>query len=150
MADVSRHYYQWSLPDGNIKFKTIAGATITICLTLVVLAYALSQFIVFWERTSYTVLNSTTENVFTEDNLRMERKDSFVVAAAFVPDSKLFPDEDIGELKFILKTWGTASGDLEFKELKHRKCQDADFVNPRGGQTEYGFFEMDETTKGVV
>ena len=119
MADVSKHYYQWSLPDGNIKVKTIAGATITICLILVVLAYAVSQFIMFWERTSYTVLNSSTENVFTAGEFTMDRKRNFAVAAALVTDNipDLLPDPEIGELKFILKSWGNASGLLEFKEL---------------------------------
>ena len=63
----------------------------------------------------------------------MDRKKNFAVAAAFTPDSKLFPDPDIGELKFVLKSWGAASGDLEFKELTHRKCTNEDFVNPAGG-----------------
>ena len=124
---------------------------------MIVLAYAISQFIVFWERSSYTVLNANTENVFTEDEFKMDREKNFAVAAAVWYGSEYveknpdtFPDEEIGELKFILKSWGNASGDLEFKELTHRKCTNADFVNPSGGQSEYGFFEMDDTTKDIV
>ena len=112
MADVSRHYYQWSLPDGNIKFKTIFGSVLTTLLFLAVLAYASTQFITFWERTSYTVRETTSENIYLDNNFSIGKEEGFVVAAAFVGGSKLTPDPEIGELKFILKSWSDASGEL--------------------------------------
>ena len=123
MADVSRHYYQWKLPDGQIKFKTTFGASLTILLTLLVLTYSLNEFIVFWERTNYTILESNTGNVYMDDVFSMTNKDGgFVVAAAFVANNDMFPDPEIGELKFILKNWGSSTDDLDFKTLEERKC----------------------------
>ena len=115
MADVSRHYYQWSLPDGNIKFKTIFGASLTMALSLLVFTYAVTQFIVFWERTNYTVLDTTTENVYMDDAFSLGKDDGFSIAAAIVGNSDTnIHDPEIGELKFILKKWASSDDDLEF------------------------------------
>ena len=67
MADASRHYFQFRLPDGKIKFKTFAGGLITIVFSMLVLAYAITQFVIVWDRTSYTVLEKSTENTLTHD-----------------------------------------------------------------------------------
>ena len=150
MADVSRHYYQWSLPDGNIKFKTIFGAALTFLLFLSVLAYAVTQFITFWERSSYTVLETTAENIYLDNNFAIGKEEGFVVAAAFVGGSNLTPDPEIGELKFILKSWSDASGDLEFRDLKDRKCTEEDFKSVNRDPSEYGFYSMDGSTEDIV
>lgn len=151
MADVSRHYFQWKLPDGNIKFKTVFGASLTIFLSILVFVYATTQFIVFWERTNYTILEANTENVLTDDQFAMTKRDGFVIAAAFVGGSDLTPDPEIGELKFILKQWGSTTGDLVFQELKQRPCTPEDFQIDAGqSRSSYGFYPMDESTKQVV
>ena len=59
-------------------------------------------------------------------------------------------DPEIGELKFILKKWASSDDDLEFEELKKRKCTDKDFENVDGKPSDYGFFEMDDATRQIV
>lgn len=120
-------------------------------MSILVFVYAATQFIVFWERTNYTILETNTENVLTEDLFAMKKEDGFTIAAAFVGGSDLTPDPQIGELKFVLKQWGSASGDLEFKELKQRPCTKADFeINDGEQRSSYGFYAMDESTENVV
>ena len=62
LADTSQHEFQFKLPDGNIKFKTFAGGLSTLLMSVVIMAYAFSQFIIVWNRTSYSVLESSQEN----------------------------------------------------------------------------------------
>ena len=63
-----------------------------------------------------------------DDVFSMSNKDGgFVVAAAFVGGSELTPDPEIGELKFILKNWGSSTDDLDFRTLKERSCTEQDF-----------------------
>ena len=42
IADVSRHFFQFKLPDGNIKYKTCTGGLVTMLTGMLVLAYAVT------------------------------------------------------------------------------------------------------------
>ena len=50
------------------------------------------------------------------------------MAAAFVGDGD-FQDNDpeIGEIKFLIKSWASSTDDVKFTELKKRKCKEEDF-----------------------
>ena len=49
----------------------------------------------------------------------MDKSSGFAIAAAFWGGSgHEFPDPEIGELKFVLKSWGGTTGDLVFTDLK--------------------------------
>ena len=67
-ADLSRHFFQFKLPDGNIKFKTCAGGLVTIFFGLLLMIYAITEFITFWNRSSYTILEKSDENTLTYEN----------------------------------------------------------------------------------
>ena len=102
MADISTNHFKWTLPDGNVSFKTISGAILTTCFFSVVLAYALSLFVVLWERSDYSDRLIVTENYFTEDKFALGKEDGFVVAATLYSNYTLLPDPEIGELKFYM------------------------------------------------
>ena len=57
LTDVSRHYFQFSLPDGNIKFKTLSGSLVTIILGALVFCFAVSQFVILWGRSDYHIID---------------------------------------------------------------------------------------------
>ena len=74
------------------------------------------------------------------------------MAAAFVGDGD-FQDDDpeIGEIKFLIKSWGSTTEDVKFKELNKRKCQEKDFeVVGDSDRSEHGFFATDEGAEAIV
>ena len=61
-------------------------------------------------------------------DFKFSKEDGFTVAAAFVGDGD-FQDNDpeIGEVKFLIKSWASSTDDVKFTELKKRKCRYDDF-----------------------
>ena len=55
MADLSRDHFKFKLPDGKTKFKTCIGGISTIMFGTLILLYAVTQFIVFYERSLYSI-----------------------------------------------------------------------------------------------
>ena len=81
---MNKHHFQFSLPDGNIKFKTCTGGFVTIILAFLVLAYAVTQFITLWERSNYSILEKYEEKMLKDGEFVFTKKDGFTIAAAFV------------------------------------------------------------------
>ena len=61
-------------------------------------------------------------------------------------------DPEIGQLKFVMKTWKSSTSAPQFIELKQRQCTEDDFdTDSRGDRrSRYGFFPMNEDTKGNI
>lgn len=153
MADVSRHFFQFKLPDGNIKFKTCAGGLVTMFLGMIVLSYALTEFIIVWNRTSYTILEQSDENSLTYEKFSFGRKNGFAIAAAVVGSTVDDLDPEVGQLKFIMKSWTTSTEELKFIDIPSRPCQRNDFIGSsevEGETSAYGFHPMDEATTTIV
>ena len=128
LADTSRHYFQFKLPDGNIRFKTFAGGLSTLVMSTVIMAYAISQFIIVWNRTSFTVLDTSVENSLSLESSSFGKQENFAIAAAFVGNSvEEALDPEIGQLKFVMKSWTSSTDDLKFNDLASRPCQSGDF-----------------------
>ena len=152
MADVSRHFFQFKLPDGQIKFKTCGSGLLTIVLGMLVLSYAITEFIVVWNRSSYTVLENSDENVLTSESFSFGRQQGFAIAAAFVGTGNL--DPEIGQLKFFMKSWASSTEEIKFTDMISRHCEKDDFIESsdaeEGQKSAYGFFPMDDTTEIIV
>ena len=60
------------------------------------------------------------------DTFSYSKKDGFALAASFVG----YQDEDldIGDIKFLLKTWKSSTSEVQFTELKQRRCTEEDFA----------------------
>ena len=152
MADVSQHFFQFKLPDGQIKFKTCGSGLLTIILGMLVLSYAITEFIVVWNRSSYTILENSDENVLNFESFSFGRQQGFAIAAAFAGTADL--DPEIGQLKFFMKSWTSSTDEIKFTEMISRPCEKDDFIESleaKEGQTSnYGFFRMDERTEIIV
>ena len=113
------------MPDGNIKSKTCTGGIVTFIMVTILLAVSAQQYITLWERSDYRILEQSRLKVLTHDKFNFNKKDGFTLAASFVGYQE--EDLDIGELKFILKTWKNSNEEVEFTELKQRRCTAEDF-----------------------
>ena len=125
MVDNSKRYFEWNMPDGNIKSKTCTGGIVTIIMVAILIAVSAQQYITLWERSDYRILEQSRLKVLTNDKFSFKKSDGFALAASFVGYQE--EDLDIGELKFILRTWKSASEEVEFTELKQRECTAKDF-----------------------
>ena len=114
------------MPDGNIKSRTCTGGIVTVIMIISLLAFAAQQYIALWERSDYRILESSRFKVLTHDKFSYSKKDGFALAAAFVGYQD--EDKDIGELKFVLKTWKSSAEEVQFTELKQRRCTAEDFA----------------------
>ena len=118
LADVSRHFFQFKLPDGQIKFRTLAGGLVTIALTILVLSYAMSEFIVVWNRTNYNIIEKSDENALSYQTHSFGKDEGFAIAAAVVNDhDESIYDPEIGQLKFLIKSWESSTEELKFTDL---------------------------------
>ena len=115
------------MPDGNIKSKTCTGGIVTAFLIIILLAFSAQQYIALWERSDYRILEQSRLKVLTNDKFSFNKTDGFALAASFVGVRDQEEDLDIGELKFLLRTWKSASEEVEFTELKKRECTAKDF-----------------------
>ena len=80
--DLSKNYFQFYLPDGRRRFQTCTGGVCGIILGILLLTYASTQFEVFWNRESYSILQKQYRNSLEElDNFNKSKR--FAVAAAF-------------------------------------------------------------------
>ena len=66
-ADLSRDHFKFKLPDGNTKYKTCFGGVTTIILGLIIFTYSITQFIVFYERSLYSIIEKYEEKSLTPD-----------------------------------------------------------------------------------
>ena len=84
IADLSKNHFKFSLPDGNVKFKTCTGGFATILLGTLVLTYAITQLIVLVERSNYVIQEKYVENELKHGEFKMDKENGFAIAAAFV------------------------------------------------------------------
>ena len=84
LADAGNHNFKFMLPSGSTKFKTCSGGFATILLGTLVLLYAVTQFIVFWERSNYSIQEKHEDSVLTHSDFKFAKDDGFTVAAAFI------------------------------------------------------------------
>ena len=60
-------------------------------------------------------------------------------------------DPEIGQLKFVIKSWEDPSGNPSFREVKTRSCRPEDITLPEGEtQNEYGFYPFDSDTERIL
>lgn len=110
---MSRHYFQFKLPDGRKKFQTSTGGIVSIVLGILLLTTAVTQFMVFWDRTDYSIRESSQkpkeESVTDGCNSSkcVNKRTGFAVAAAYTGygDSMDSEDTEVGEIKFVIKHW---------------------------------------------
>ena len=79
--------------------------------------YQLSLLLTFG---SYSVVNEGYDFYYNSDD-RMGMRDGFAIAAAITRydgSEEDIEDEEIGMVKFFLKSWDDPTGGLRFKELK--------------------------------
>lgn len=77
------------------------------------------------------------------NEITLGREQNFAIAASFGGPNlqSSIEDANIGELKFILKTWNENDLTPRFRELKTRPCTASDlFVKEGEDQTSYGFY----------
>ena len=64
-------------------------------------------------------------------------------------------DAEIGQLKFVMKSWGSSTDALKFEELAHRPCTREDFTTRKNVDewtdfdyepSPYGFYAMDDAS----
>ena len=150
-ADLSEHYYQFKLPDGEKSFKTISGSIFTLLFGMLVIVFASVKFQVFWQRSDYHILDKAKAQALTPGNFKFGTEDNFAIAAAFWSPKGPVRDPEIGELKFLLKSWASATDDVHFEELKLRPCTKEDFEPSDEGQSsKYGFHELDEASQSII
>ena len=108
--DLSKNFFQFYLPDGRTQFKTCAGGVFGIILGLLLLTYASSQFEVFWNRESYSILQKQYRNSLEELD-KFNKSKRFAVAAAFsgTGEFQVPEDPEIGGIKFYIKSWANPS-----------------------------------------
>lgn len=83
-ADAGDNNFKFMLPGGSTKFKTCSGGFATILLGTLVLLYAVTQFIVFWERSNYSIQEKHEDDILKHSDFKFAKDDGFTVAAAFV------------------------------------------------------------------
>ena len=80
---MSKHYFQFKMPDSNIKRKTCTGGIVTLILGIVLLAYAAQNFIVLWNCSNYRIQEQSRLRELTHSQFSFGKKDGFTLAAAF-------------------------------------------------------------------
>ena len=83
VADVSKQTFQFTLPDGNKRFKMIGGSIFALLFGTLGLIYATTLYLVFWNRSDYHLLDKSEAYRLTPENFQFGRDDGFAVAAAF-------------------------------------------------------------------
>ena len=69
------------------------------------------------------------ENCLDLDKSSFGKQENFAIAAAFVGNSEDDAlDPEIGQLKFVMKSWASSTDDLKFNDLASRPCQSDDFA----------------------
>ena len=128
-------------------FKTMAGAIAMVICGSVVIAFGVSQFLILLERTDYRLIDKKYQMELTEEKFQFGTSDGFAIATAFWSAAgPLVPE--IGQLKFIIKSWGGAEEAVQFTDLRQRPCTDDDF-NKRDDPSEdsiYGFHSLSKAT----
>lgn len=97
--------FNFNLPDGETKYRTMSGGIVFIILLTIGLIYAIDTFVTYFSRTEYAILNSVHHHAISSYDT-FGRHNDFVIAAAFTGESSGIPvtgDPDIGELKFYMK-----------------------------------------------
>ena len=114
------------MPDGNIKRKTCTGGIVTTILIIILLTFSAQKYIALWERSDYRILEQSRLKVLSHDTFSYNKKDGFALAASFVG----YQDEDldIGDIKFLLKSWKSSTEEVQFYDLKQRRCTAEDFA----------------------
>ena len=114
------------MPDGSIKSKTCTGGIVTAIMIIILLAFSAQQYITLWERSDYRILEQSRLKVLMHDTFSYSKKDGFALAASFVG----YQDEDldIGDIKFLLKSWKSSTEEVQFYDLKQRRCTAEDFA----------------------
>ena len=74
MADMSKHYFQFKMPDSNLKSKTCTGGIVTLILGIVLLGYAVQNFIVLWNHFNYRILEQSKFRVLTHSQFSFVKK----------------------------------------------------------------------------
>ena len=106
MADISKHYFQFNMPDGNIKSKTCTGGIVTLLLVIILVAFAAQNLIMLWNRSNYRILEQSKVRELTHSQFKFGKKDGFILAAAFVGVGQITEeDPEIGQMKFLIKSW---------------------------------------------
>ena len=103
------------MPDGNFKSKTCTGGIVTAILVIILLTFSAQQYIALWERSDYRILEQSRLKMLTHDTFSYSKKDGFTLAASFVGYQD--EDKDIGDLKFLLKSWKSSTEEVQFTEL---------------------------------
>ena len=138
------------MPDSNIKSKTCTGGIVTLILCIILLGYSVQNFIVLYNRSNYRILEQSKLRVLTHSEFSFGKKDGFTLAAAFVGRLRV-EDPEIGQMKFMIKSWQKANEAVKFTELTQRACNAGDFVTAGDlGQNAYGFYPMSDSAKTIV
>ena len=85
---------------------------------MLVLSFAVTQFIILWERSDYSILLKKNVNALTYTDFKFTNKDGFAIAASFWGANADEEDPEIGELKFVIKHWASAADSVSFTDLK--------------------------------
>ena len=110
LCDASRHYFQFYLPDGQERYRTCTGGIVSLVLGLLLLTQATTQFIVYFERSNYTITEKNLSKAL--DNELFGRENGFAIAATFSGTS--VEDPEIGLFRFYIKHWNDPSESPEF------------------------------------
>ena len=74
----------------------------------------------------------------------------FAIAAAIFNYGGKSIGPEIGKLKFVIKSWEATVDLLKWRELDSRPCLQNDFASVDEFKSEYGFYEMDQSTEAIM
>ena len=115
--DMSQHFFQFSLPDDSLKYKTCQGGMTTLVFGLFFIAFVITELLDVYHHRSTTVLQSMDRNEFSHHVFEFGNEQGFAVAATIVDSDSKPIGAEIGKIKFVMKSWTQSLQAPDFKTL---------------------------------
>ena len=131
ILDLFRRPFNFLLPDDQSKYRTFLGGILSIVTFVILLSYGGYNLALHYNRSEFTI-NQTRQSYYFDLDENFSNSDGLAIAGAILGyDSNgmedYYVDPEIGQLKFILKSWDITNADvsknyLQFNPIKAKPC----------------------------